>query len=436
VIQTVAVTIQPKSGLVRAIGRWSLVALTVNSVIGSGVFGLPGTVAGLLGKRSILAVLVAGAAIGVIMVCFAEVASQFSEAGGPYLYARSVFGRPVGLVVGWTFYLSQSAAPAANANLFVIYLQEFWPGAKASRVVILSILIGLLALINILGVRQGTRVSNVFTIAKLLPLLMVVLAGAAVTIFRPVAMGVAGPVDGNVWWKAMVLLVFAYGGFETALVPLGEAKNPKRDVGFALMISLVACVAVYVLVQWVVVGVLGNGAATDRPLAEVARHTMGNRGAALVSLGALVSVYGYLSAKLLSMPRTTFALAEGGDLPSPFAWVSRRFHTPWVSILIYAATVWGLSLAGNFAWNVTLSAVARLFYYAVVCAALIALRRSRPGATRFQVPGGPVLAVLGILMCIGMAWQVDLSQSRILAVTVGAALLNWAWARWLRPAKA
>jgi amino acid transporter len=436
VIQTVAVTIQPKSGLVRAIGRWSLVALTVNSVIGSGVFGLPGTVAGLLGKRSILAVLVAGAAIGVIMVCFAEVASQFSEAGGPYLYARSVFGRPVGLVVGWTFYLSQSAAPAANANLFVIYLQEFWPGAKASKLIILSILIGVLALINILGVRQGTRVSNVFTIAKLLPLLMVVLAGAAVTIFRPVSMGVAGPVDGNVWWKAMVPLVFAYGGFETALVPLGEAKNPKRDVGFALMISLLACVAVYVLVQWVVVGVLGNGAATDRPLAEVARHTMGNRGAALVALGALVSVYGYLSAKLLSMPRTTFALAEGGDLPSPFAWVSRRFHTPWLSILIYAATVWGLSLARDFAWNVTLSAVARLFYYAVVCAALIALRRSRPGATRFQVPGGPVLAVLGILMCIGMAWQVDLSQSRILALTVGAALLNWAWARWLRPAKA
>ena len=97
-----------------------------------------------------------------------------------------------------------------------------------------------------------------------------------------------------------------------------------------------------------------------------------------------------------------------------------------------AATVWGLALAGNFAWNVTLSAVARLFYYAVVCAALIALRRGRPGATRFQVPGGPILAVLGILMCIGMAWQVDLSQSRILAVTLGAALLNWAWARWLR----
>ena len=289
---------------------------------------------------------------------------------------------------------------------------------------------GKTTLINILGVRPGTVVSNVFTVAKLLPLLMVGLAGVAVTMFHPAPMAAEGPIGGSVWLKAMVLLVFAYGGFETALVPLGEAKNPRRDVGFALLMSLIACIAIYALVQWVVVGVLGNGATTDRPLAEVARLTMGNRGAELVAIGALVSVLGYLSAKLLSMPRTTFALAEGGDFPQPFAWVSRRFHTPWLSILIYAVTVWVLALVGNFAWNVTLSAVARLFYYGVVCAALIALRRSRPGASRFRVPGGPVLAVLSILMCLAMFKQVDLSQSRILAVTVGAAVINWAWVRW------
>ncbi len=429
-------TVPSKTGLVRAIGRWSLVALTVNSMIGSGVFGLPGTIAALLGKQSIVAVLIAGAAIGVVMMCFAEVASQFSEAGGPYLYARTVFGRLVGLIVGWTFYLAQSAAPAANANLFVIYLAEFWPGAKASRFLILTILVGLLALINILGVRAGTQVSNIFTIAKLLPLLMVVLAGAAVTIFHPAPMAPEGPIAGSVWLKAMVLLVFAFGGFETALVPLGEAKNPRRDVGFAMLMALISCVAIYALVQWVVVGVLGSGATTDRPLAEVARLTMGNRGAALVAIGALVSVYGYLGAKLLSMPRTTFALAEGGDLPTPFAWVSSRFHTPWLSILIYAVTVWGLALVGNFAWNVTLSAVARLFYYGVVCAALIVLRRKQPGAARFRIPGGPVLAVIGILMCLAMMRQVDLTQSRIIMVTVGAALINWVWVRLRARAKA
>src|SRR5262249_43949438 len=151
------------------------------------------------------------------------------------------------------------------------------------------------------------------------------------------------------------------------------------------------------------------------------------RGATLVAIGALVSVYGYLSAKLLSMPRTTFALAQGGDLPVPFAWVSSRFHTPWLSILVYALTVWGLALGGSFTWNVTLSAVARLFYYAVVCAALIALRRKQPGAARFRLPGGQILAVIGILLCAAMVRQVDLSQSRILLITVAAAFLNWIW---------
>jgi len=414
---------------VRAIGRWSLAALMVNSIIGSGIFGLPATVAGLLGKRSVVAVLMAGAAIGVIMACYAEVASQFSEAGGPYLYARTAFGRLTGILVGWMLYLAQTAAPAANANLFVIYLAEFWPAAKQPwpRFVILTLLVGFLALINALGARQGTVVSNIFTVAKILPLL--VLAGAAVTIFHPAPWGGVGPMPASVWMKAMVLLVFAYGGFESALAPMSEAKNPGRDAAFALFVALIACTTIYALVQWVVVGVLGPGAAADRPLAEVARVTMGNRGARLVAIGALISVYGYLSAKLLGMPRVTFALATSGDLPRAFAAVSRRFHTPWFSILFFAAAVWLLAIMGNFVWNVTLSVVARLFYYGVVCAALIALRRKQPTAAHFRLPAGPALAVLGVGITIVLASQVDLSKSLILGATVAAALLNWIWAR-------
>src|SRR5580698_6930052 len=293
-----------KIGLVRAIGRWSLAALAVNSIIGSGIFGLPGTVAGLLGKRSVVAVLIAGAAMGIIMACFAEVASQFSEAGGPYLYARTAFGRLTGILVGWMLYLAQTAAPAANANLFVIYLAEFWPAAKQPwpRFVILTLLVGVLALINARGARQGTAVSNVFTVAKILPLLMVVSAGAALTLLHPAPWGAAATMPPTAWMKALVLLVFAYGGFESALAPMGEAKNPARDTGFALLVTLVSCTAIYALVQWVVVGVLGPGATSDRPLAEVARVTLGNSGAGLVAVGALISVYGYLSSKMLGMP--------------------------------------------------------------------------------------------------------------------------------------
>lgn len=426
----------PDTGLVRVIGRWSLLALTVNSVIGSGVFGLPATVAGLLGRQSVMAVIAAGAAIGVIIACFAEVASQFSEAGGPYLYARTAFGRLVGIHVGWMLFLAQTAAPAANANLFVIYLAEFWPGAKDpwTRFAILSFLVGVLAVINILGVRQGTRVSNVFTVAKILPLLMVILAGAAVIVFHRAPMVAAAPVSGKTWLKAAVLLFFFYGGFESAVAPAGEAKNPRRDVGFALFGALLACTVIYSLVQWVVVGVLGSAAVTDRPLAEAARATMGSRGAELVAIGALVSVYGYLSAKLLAMPRLTFALAESGDLPRVFASVSRRFHTPWFSILVYAVATWILAAIGSFTWNVTLSVVSRLFYYGVVCLALIALRQKQPGAARLRLPAGPLMAVLGAAICVALMTQVDLSQSWILGATVGAALLNWAWVRWGRRA--
>ena len=425
----------PQPGLVRAIGRWSLTALTVNSVIGSGVFGLPATVAGLLGKNSVLAVLIAGAAMGVIMACFAEVASQFAEAGGPYLYSRAAFGRLMGILVGWMLYLSQTAAPAANANLFVLYLAEFWPAAKQfwPRFLILTLLIWVLAFINILGARQGTAVSNVFTVAKILPLLMVVLAGAAFTIVRPAPLGATGSAS-SAWMKAMVLLFFYYGGFESALAPMSEAKNPRRDSVFALFGALLVCATIYALVQWVVVGVLGSGAISDRPLAEVARITMGNRGAALVAVGALVSVYGYLSAKLLGMPRVTFALAESGDLPHWFATVSPRFHTPWFSILVYATVVWGLALIGTFTWNVTLSVVARLFYYGVICAAVIALRYKQPNAARLRLPAGSFLAVVGILITLALTihtvtTQADRTKWFIVAAALGGAVLNWAWAR-------
>jgi basic amino acid/polyamine antiporter, APA family len=431
----------PSRNLVRAIGRWSLAALALNSIIGSGIFGLPATVAGLLGPKSILAVLIAGVAMGVIMACFAEVASQFSDAGGPYLYARAAFGRLSGILVAWMLYLSQTAAPAANANLFVIYLAEFWPTAKERwpRVMVLTILVWVLALINLRGARQGTAVSNLFTVGKILPLLMVIFAGAALAIFHPVPWSLS-PVPSHAWMKALVLLVFAYGGFESAVVPLGEAKNPARDASFALFVALTACITIYALVQWVVVAVLGPGSTSDRPLAEVARITMGNRGAQLVAIGAMISVYGYLSAKLLGMPRVTFALATSGDLPRTFAAVGSKFHTPWFSILFFSVAVWGLALAGTFTWNVTLSVVARLFYYGVVSAALISLRRKRTTVGGLRLPFGAFWSILGAGIALALfaasqiSGQMNWSKSLILGATVGAALLNWAWARNRKPA--
>jgi len=419
----------PRHHLVRAIGRWSLTALVVNSVIGSGVFGLPSTVADKLGKFSPLAVLLAGGGMVVIFACFAEVASQFQQAGGPYLYARAAFGRGMGIQMAWMLCLGQVAAPAANANLFVKYLGEFWPHATdpLPRALILTVLVGVLAFINVCGVRAGAQVSNFFTAAKLVPLFAVIGMGLFVLhAHHPgiIPVTTAG-VTTHQWLSALLLLVFAYGGFETALAPMSEAKDPRRDAPVALFTAVLVCTVIYALIQWVVVGVLPDAAHSERPLADVARVAVGSFGAALVAVGALISFYGYLSAKILGMPRVTYALAEQGDFPKAFAAIHPRFHTPYVSILVFSVLVWGFALSGEFKWNVTLSAVARLLYYAVCCAALPVLRRKQPGNSRFRLPAGNLIAVLAVLICAVLLTQVDFGQSLIVAATIALGFVNW-----------
>jgi amino acid transporter len=417
--------------LVRTIGRWSLAALTINCVIGSSVFGLPPKIASLVGRRSPWAVLVAGLLMGVIMACFAEVASYFSDAGGPYLYGRTAFGPLIGIQTGWMFWLAQLTAPAANANLFVTYLAEFWPAATqpAPRLAILTLLIGMLAALNYRGVQTGIRVSNAFTVAKLVPLAVVIVAGLAyLATTRPAPSPVLASVNGG-WLAALQILVFFYGGFEVALTPMSEARNPRRDPALALFVALVACMAIYSLIQWVVIAILPDAVHSERPLAELARITLGRGGAAFVALGALATLYGYLSAKVLTVPRITFALAEHGDFPRFFAAIHSRFRTPHVSILVFAALTWLLAIFGSFAWNVTLSAVARLFYYGVGCAALIALRRTRPGHALFRLPAGALVAAMGIAICLALLTAVEPTNLALVGLAVMLGLANWGWVR-------
>ena len=229
--------------------------------------------------------------------------------------------------------------------------------------------------------------------------------------------------------RAIVLLIFAYGGFEAALISAGEAKDPRRDLPFGLFAGLVTCAVIYGLIQWVVVGVLPDPAHSQRPLAEVARIVLGPSGATLTALGALVSIYGYLSGNILATPRITFALAERGDFPSRFALVHRRFHTPYFSILAFALLVWLLALFGSFAGNATLSAGSRLFYYGVVCAALPVLRKKDRQPALIRIPCGTFVGVLGALLCAALLTQIEYSKSLILVAAVAVAFLNWLFVR-------
>ena len=415
-------------GLVRAIGRWSLAALVVNCIIGSGVFGLPSVLASLLGRASVAAVTLAALVVAVIMACFAEVSSRFAHTGGPYLYAQEAFGRFMGIQVAWLVWFVRLTAGAANANLFVTYLEEFWPQAARPviRLAIATLLIGVLAAINFRGVKAGTRVSTSFTVAKLASLIFVTVIGGFYLLTKhPVLAHSTQNPSGHQWTRAIVLLIFAYGGFEAALISAGEAKDPQRDLPFALFAALIACAIIYGSIQWVVVGALPDPAHSERPLADVARIALGNSGAALTALGALFSIYGYLSGNILTTPRITFALAEHGDFPSAFALVHPRFRTPYFSILIFAVLVWLLAFFGTFAGNATLSAGSRLFYYGVVCAAVPVLRRKRPEPPPFRLPYGTLLGVTGALLCALLLTQIEYNKSLILLAAVAVAFFNW-----------
>jgi basic amino acid/polyamine antiporter, APA family len=413
--------------LVRVIGRWSLAALTINSIVGSGIFGLPSQVADLLGRFSPLAVIVTGLAMAVIVACYAEVASQFSQTGGTYLYARAALGPFVGLQVGWMTLLVRVSACAANVNLLVIYLGEFWPHVSQplARACVITALVGLLTVVNYCGVRGGTLVSNTFVIAKLAPLALLCIAGgiyvathAAVPLRTPI-------IAAHSWRTAVLLLFFAYGGYEAALNPGGEAKNPRRDAAFALFFALAVVTLIYTIIQFVVVGVVPSSMHSVRPLADAAQVFLGRGGAVLVAIGALVSVCGYLSANLLTGPRQLFAFAEQRDFPATFGSVHPKFKTPNVAILVFAFLTWSLALAGSFTWNVTLSAVSRLFYYAAICVAVPILRRKQPHAAWFRIRGGAILPILGVAICLVLLTGADFSKWLILLATIAIALMNW-----------
>jgi APA family basic amino acid/polyamine antiporter len=405
----------------------------LNTMIGASIFGLPSLIAARLGRLSPIAYFVAFAGVAVIAACLAEVASYFQEAGGPYLYAREAFGRFVGIQIGWLTWLSRISACSGVANLFITYLTAFVPAVRSPwvRAGVLTLLIGFLAAVNYRGVTDGKRLSNFFTVTKVLLLTLFIVAGLAALGLRPEIRVTPADVPAGLWdWFAAVLLmVYAYGGFEAALFASGEASNPRKDAPAALAIALVTATLLYVAVQYVVIHTLANPEATTKPAVDAARQFLGPMGVSLVAAGTLISVYGYLSANMLHTPRVTFAMGERGDFPAFFATIHPRFRTPYISILAFAALLLIFSISGDFRWNATLSAVARLFMYGAVAAALPALRRKKTGGAGFRLPCGTAFAVLALAFTALLLTAVRWREGIVVLVTFGIAAANWFWAR-------
>jgi amino acid transporter len=389
---------QTQPTLIRVMGRWSLTAAIVNGVIGSGIFGLPAAVAMLTGAWSPLAVLVAGACVFLVLLCFAEVGSRFDEAGGPYLYAREAFGPVVGFQVGWLLVATRLLGCAAALNILIAYLTPVVPaaGTPTGRMLTMIGAMVLTTAINVRGVKMAAWTTNVFTMAKLLPLVILVVVGlphVRTDVFASQA--VVQPE----WREAVLLMVFAFGGFESNVIAASEARNPRKDTAFALIAAGVVVMLVYCLLQMVIVGVLPEAGGVATPVASALGVILGAGGAAMGTAAVVVSVYGWLTGFTLMLPRVIYSMATHHELPSVFGHVHPRFRTPHVAVVVTAIVALVMALYSSFAQAATFAAISRLLVFVSTCAALIALRGRSPSVA-FQLPCGKYIAVAGIIFCV------------------------------------
>jgi amino acid transporter len=398
------------------------------------VYLLPAAAAALLGPASVWAVLLAGGAVLLLVLCFAEAASHFDGPGSGYLYTREAFGSFVGFEVGWMSWLTRVASVASLSNGFAQAMTFLWPGAGSggARVVTVALPLAVLTWINVIGVRHGARVAAGFTIAKILPLL--VLIGAGIFAIEPSRLLPVPAPDAANLGRAALLLLFAYAGFENTPAAAGEYRDPRRDVPFALITMLVVVTLVYTLVQLVALGTLPDlGQRTaGAPLADAATLLLGAGAGVLLTAGAAISIGGNIGSSMLAGPRYLYALAVDGYGPRYLAGVHPRYHTPAAAIVTQAVIGGVLAFSGSFVQLALLSVIARMFTYVGTAAAVPFLRRKYPRTAKTLVlPGGAAIPAAALLLSLGLlasasAWNLIAGA---IALAVGALLYRTRGAR-------
>lgn len=413
----------PDKLLVRGLGIRQLTATIFNHTVGSGIFVLPAFAVAQLGGAAPLAYLACALVMVLVVLIFAEAGSRVTATGGPYAYVETGLGPFFGFTTGVLLAASQISAAGAISMLLATSLARLagLQGAVWPSLIVLA-LVTALCMVNIRGLRWGARVVEVFTAAKLLPLLFFVLAG--VFFIEPP----------NLRWDTLPTaaqvavtsgtLIFAFSGIETALMPSGEVRDPTRTVPRAAMLALAAATVMYLAVQGVALGILGSALADDKvaPLATAAGQFAGRTGSAIMLAGASVSMFGWLTGSILAGPRALFALARDGFLPRQLAAVHREFHTPWVAIAVYGIIAMLTSLTGTFEQLAVLSNLAALGVYFLGAIAVWQLRRRnvRTDQPPFLMPGG---ALVPILACVVIAWIVTQTITEREFIALGGVLL-------------
>jgi len=414
--------------LVRALGVWGLAASIVNLTVGGGIFRLPASASAALGPAAPIAYVVCAIAMGLIVVCFAEAGSRVALTGGLYAYVEVAFGPLVGFLCGVMLWAGIGVANAAVASFFADALGALVPSVATGTprsVMLVVVLIGL-GLLNIAGIRGASRFVAVMTVAKLLPLLVLIVVGA-IAVNRQNLVWTSSP-SGSDIARASTVLMFAFLGVESALVPSGEVREPSRTVPRAIFIAMIGVTLLYLAVQVVTQGILGPALVGQKtPLAEAAGVAMGEPGKLLILVGSIVSMFGYLSGMTLAAPRMLFAFGRDGFLPSQLALVHSRFRTPYVAIAVQTLIVIIVALTGSFETLAVIANGTILIVYAACCVAVLVLRQRgvQESGEPFRAPLAGVIPVLALLVIAWLLKSLTSDEWKAMLVVIGVAIVAY-----------
>ncbi len=410
--------------LVRALGPLAVAAAIANVTIGGGIFRLPAAVASSLGPAAPLAYIVCAVAMGLIVLCIAEAGSRVSLTGGPYAYVELAFGPYIGFLTGVMLWLLGTTAVAAVSGVFADNVLALAPALNTTVVRALVLVLAFAATggVNLVGVQYGSRLNSIATIAKLSPLLLLIAVGVF-SIHSENLTIVAAPTAGTLT-RTSILLIFAFSGVESALVPSGEVRDPARTVPRAILIAMLGITVLYILLQLVAQGVLGPALADSKtPLADAAGQVLGPWGRTLLIVGVVVSTFGYLSGMTLAVPRALYAIARDGFGPAALARIHPQWKTPHIAIIVQVSITCALAVTSGFGPLAIISNVAALLVYFACAAAAWQLRRQnvQAGGTPFRVPGAAVVPVLTCLVIVGLLTSITWPEWRVLLAVLGVA---------------
>ena len=413
------------SRLLRVVGTWGLAANIVNLTIGGGIFRLPAGVYDLVGPASPLVYAVCALLMGLIVLCFAEAGSRVSLTGGLYAYVEVAFGPLVGFVCGVLLWAGMTSAMAAIATFFADALAALVPalaGRAMHHVVVAAVLAGF-AVLNIAGVAGAMRFNLVMTVAKLTPIVLVIAAGLLALQGDRLAIGAMPPLDKVA--RASVLLMFAFLGVESALVPSGEVKDPSRTVPRAIGLAIGLVVIVYLCVQLTAQSALGPAlAGSTTPVADAAGVLLGAWGRTLILVGSTISMFGHVGGMTLAVPRVLYAFARDGFLWKRLAYVHPRFRTPHGAIIVQTVLTVVLATTGGFEQLAIAANGAILIVFAACAAAVFELRRRdvRTAGTPFVAPLGGMVPALALVAIVALLWSLTppewLAMGLIVAGTI------------------